>query len=98
MSIKTHFIFSRNDIVHCGYFYIWEVNKLNQHTFKTLEFMKIKETIAQYTLTKEGKEKIDQLAPSTNKKQIEAWLDEVSEAVEILNKSASVPVHGMDGM
>ncbi|MGG3468871.1 endonuclease MutS2 [Neobacillus pocheonensis] len=71
---------------------------MNQHTFKSLEIMKIKETIAQYALTKEGKEKIDQLAPSTNKKQIEAWLDEVSEAVEILNKSASVPVHGMDGM
>lgn len=60
--------------------------------------MKIKETIAQFALTKEGKEKINQLTPSTNKKQIEAWLDEISEAVEILNKSASVPVHGMDGM
>lgn len=71
---------------------------MNQHTFDTLDFKQIKETIATFTLTKEGKDKIESLTPSTNKKQIEAWLDEVSEAVEILKKSASVPVHGLDGM
>ncbi|MEH7075343.1 endonuclease MutS2 [Neobacillus drentensis] len=71
---------------------------MNQHTFLTLEFQQIKETLAKFALTKEGREKIDCLTPSTNKKQIEAWLDEVSEAVEILRKSASVPVHGLDGM
>ncbi len=68
------------------------------HTFNTLEFQQIKEIIANFALTKEGKAKIECLTPSTNKKQIEAWLDEVSEAVEILKKSASVPVHGLDGM
>jgi len=71
---------------------------VNQHTLNTLEFQQIKDTIASYALTKEGKVKIECLTPSTNRKQIEAWLDEVSEAVEILKKSASVPVHGLDGM
>ncbi|AZU60515.1 endonuclease MutS2 [Neobacillus mesonae] len=71
---------------------------MNQHTFDTLEFKQIKETIATHALTKEGKAKIGCLTPSSNKRQIEAWLDEVSEAVEILKKSASVPVHGLDGM
>ncbi|MFP5115118.1 endonuclease MutS2 [Bacillaceae bacterium C204] len=71
---------------------------MNQHTLNTLEFQQIKDTIASYALTKEGKVKIECLTPSTNMKQIEAWLDEVSEAVEILKKSASVPVHGLDGM
>lgn len=71
---------------------------MNQHTFNTLEFQQIKEAIASYALTIEGKEKIECLSPSTNLKQIEAWLDEVFEAVEILNKSASVPVHGLEGM
>ncbi|WHY90119.1 endonuclease MutS2 [Neobacillus cucumis] len=71
---------------------------MNQHTFKTLEFQQIKEQIAQFALTDEGKEKILTLIPSNHLKQIEAWLDEVSEAVEILKKSSSVPVHGMDGM
>ncbi|PLS01539.1 endonuclease MutS2 [Neobacillus cucumis] len=71
---------------------------MNQHTFHMLEFQQIKDDIAAFALTKEGKEKIHNLAPSGNVKQIEAWLEEVSEAVEILKISASVPVHGLDGM
>ncbi|MEH7307682.1 endonuclease MutS2 [Neobacillus drentensis] len=71
---------------------------MNQHTLNILEFQQIKDIIANFALTKEGKEKIECLTPSTNLKQIAAWLDEVSEAVEILQKSASVPVHGLDGM
>ncbi len=54
--------------------------------------------MAEFALTAEGKEKIYNLTPSTHLKQIEAWLDEVSEAVEILKKSSSVPVHGLGGM
>ncbi|PFO04807.1 DNA mismatch repair protein [Bacillus sp. AFS076308] len=71
---------------------------MNQHTFNMLEFQQIKDEIANFALTKEGKEKIKNLVPSTKVKQIEAWLEEVTEAVEILKISASVPVHGLDGM
>ncbi|MFB3163179.1 endonuclease MutS2 [Neobacillus sp. 179-J 1A1 HS] len=71
---------------------------MNTHTFKVLEVQQIKQKIAEFALTNEGKEKIYNLAPSTHLKQIEAWLDEVSEAVEILKKSSSVPVHGLGGM
>jgi len=71
---------------------------LNTHTFKVLEVQEIKERIAEFALTNEGKEKIYNLTPSTHLKQIEAWLDEVSEAVKILEKSSSVPVHGLGGM
>ncbi|HLO12312.1 MAG TPA: endonuclease MutS2, partial [Pseudoneobacillus sp.] len=71
---------------------------MNQHTFQVLQFEEIKEAISTFALTKEGKTKIRCLTPSTNQKQIEAWLDEVSEAVEIIKKSASVPVHGLEGM
>lgn len=71
---------------------------MNTHTFKVLEVQEIKRKIAEFALTNEGKEKIYNLAPSTHLKQIEAWLDEISEAVEILKKSSSVPVHGLSGM
>jgi DNA mismatch repair protein MutS2 len=71
---------------------------LNTHTFKVLEVQEIKNKMAEFALTAEGKEKIYNLTPSTHLKQIEAWLDEVSEAVEILKKSSSVPVHGLLGM
>ncbi|MDZ5474523.1 endonuclease MutS2 [Bacillus sp. 31A1R] len=71
---------------------------MNQQTFQTLEFGRIKERISQFTLSDSGKERVLNLKPSINKKQIEAWLDEVTEAVEILKKSASVPIHGLDGV
>jgi DNA mismatch repair protein MutS2 len=76
----------------------WREKTLNTHTFKVLEVQEIKERIAEFALTNEGKEKIYNLEPSTHLKQIEAWLDEVSEGVEILKKSSSVPVHGLGGM
>jgi DNA mismatch repair protein MutS2 len=98
--VSTRFIrCSRNDIVHCGYFYfILEVKTMNTHTLKVLEVQEIKEKIAEFALTTEGKEKIYNIVPSIHLKQIEAWLDEVSEAVEILKKTSSVPVHGLGGM
>lgn len=71
---------------------------MNTHTFKVLELQEIKEKIAEFALTNRGKEKIYHIVPSTHLKQIEAWLDEVSEGVEILKKSSSVPVHGLGGM
>ena len=71
---------------------------MNQQTFQVLDFLKIKETVAAYSLTEEGRRRILELVPSINLKQIEAMLGEVTEAVEILKKSASVPVHGLDGV
>ncbi|WML44924.1 endonuclease MutS2 [Neobacillus sp. PS3-40] len=71
---------------------------MKQDTTNVLEFQQIKETISEFALTSAGKEKILELKPSTHLKQIEAMLDEVLEAVEIMKKSASVPVHGLEGM
>lgn len=58
----------------------------------------IKDCIASFALTIEGKKKVMNLMPSTNIKQINALLDEVTEAVKILEKSSSVPIHGLEGM
>ncbi|WP_353611397.1 endonuclease MutS2 [Bacillus sp. FJAT-27251] len=71
---------------------------MNNHTFKVLEFEKIKESAASYALTQAGREKVLGLMPSTNLKQIESWQEELTEAVEITKKSSSVPVHGLEGM
>jgi DNA mismatch repair protein MutS2 len=72
--------------------------KLNENTFKQLEFHRIKEEIANYALTDSGKKLVGSLAPSFTKKQIASWLEEVSEAAEIINKSESVPIHALDGV
>ncbi|WP_409250934.1 endonuclease MutS2 [Bacillus sp. SCS-153A] len=71
---------------------------MNENTFKQLEFHQIKEEISNYALTDSGKKLVRSLSPSLNKKQIEAWLDEVTEAVEILKVSESIPIHALDGI
>ncbi|MBT2755214.1 endonuclease MutS2 [Mesobacillus foraminis] len=71
---------------------------MNKHTFGVLEFGTVKESIAHHALTAAGKAKVMDLQPSTNIKQIKAWLDELSEATEIMKVSTSVPVHGLEGI
>jgi DNA mismatch repair protein MutS2 len=71
---------------------------LNNQTFDVLGFNLIKEAIASYALTHEGKNKALNLVPSINKRQIEGWQVELSEAVAITKISSSVPVHGLEGM
>ncbi|MFS0635471.1 endonuclease MutS2 [Mesobacillus foraminis] len=71
---------------------------MNKQTFRVLEFETVKESIAHYALTAAGKAKVMDLQPSTNIKQIKAWLDELSEATEIMKVSTSVPVHGLEGI
>jgi len=71
---------------------------MNENTFNILEFNRIKEEAAHFALTDMGKEQIKNIIPSHNKKQIMAWLEEVSEAVEILKKSSSVPISGLNGI
>jgi DNA mismatch repair protein MutS2 len=71
---------------------------LNNQTFEVLGFNQIKETISTFALTQEGKNQVINLLPSTNKRQIEGWLNELTEAVAILKMSSSVPVHGLEGM
>ncbi|MBS4173074.1 endonuclease MutS2 [Bacillus sp. FJAT-49736] len=71
---------------------------MNQNTYKILEFTRIKEEAAHFALTDLGKDHILNMVPSVNKKQIVSWLEEVDEAVEILKKSSSVPISGLNGI
>jgi DNA mismatch repair protein MutS2 len=71
---------------------------LNLRTLEALQFFQVKEDLAAYTISELGREACLGLSPSRNKKQIEAWLNEVTEAKRILDYSDSVPIHGMKGM
>ncbi|WP_226085143.1 endonuclease MutS2 [Mesobacillus sp. S13] len=71
---------------------------MNEQTYTVLGYDKIKEEIAGFALTESGRVKTREIQPSTNQKQIESWQEEVYEAIEILNISSSVPIHGLDGM
>ena len=71
---------------------------MNLQTIEKLQFNQVKEDIATYAISELGKDACIALSPSLNKKQIEAWLNEVTEAKEILDYSDSIPIHGMKGM
>jgi DNA mismatch repair protein MutS2 len=79
-------------------FILLEEKPLNEKTFQTLEFQRVKEELTNFALTEEGKAELLNMMPSTIKRQIEMRLDEVTEAVRILEKSSSVPIHGLDGV
>ncbi|GIN88815.1 endonuclease MutS2 [Heyndrickxia sporothermodurans] len=71
---------------------------MNEQTYSVLEFNLIKERVAQFALSEMGKQQLLSLAPSTNIRQICSWLDEVSEGVQILEKSSSVPISSLSGI
>ncbi|MFT4417171.1 endonuclease MutS2 [Fredinandcohnia humi] len=71
---------------------------MNLQTIETLQFNDIKNEIASYAISELGKETILSLSPSRNKKQIDAWLREVTEAKQVLDISSSVPIHGLKGI
>ena len=59
---------------------------MNNQTYHHLEWNKLKERIAEYALTSAAKEKIYALVPSVHHKQIQTWLKEGEEAIQILIK------------
>ncbi|PWW25913.1 MutS2 family protein [Cytobacillus oceanisediminis] len=71
---------------------------MNTNTFTLLDYDIIKERVSQFALSEAGKKKLFGMVPSENLKQIKSWLDETEEAVKILEKSASIPVHGLEGI
>lgn len=71
---------------------------MNLQTVEVLQFQDLKNMVASYALSEMGKEQIRHFMPSVRKKQIEAWLMEVSEAKEILRISSSVPIPSLKGI
>ncbi|WP_419182782.1 endonuclease MutS2 [Metabacillus fastidiosus] len=71
---------------------------MNKQTIEVLQFTDVKEEIASYTVSEMAKKEILSLHPTTNKKQIEAWMNEVDEAGKILEITSSVPIHGLKGI
>lgn len=61
-------------------------------TLKKLEFHKIKEKLAQYTVSPMGREKVELLYPLTAIDQINSLLKETSEATELLRLEAEIPL------
>jgi len=68
---------------------------MNEKTFKVLEYYKIKEILKKYTVTKAGKDLIDNLKPYNNLYEIKEHLEETKEALILLTTKSAPPFEGI---
>ncbi|RIX53615.1 DNA mismatch repair protein MutS [Paenibacillus nanensis] len=71
---------------------------MNEQTYKKLEYDRIKDMVAAYTVSPAGRRLAEAMQPSTAAGQIEAWLKETNEASELLGSGASIPLSAMEGI
>lgn len=71
---------------------------MNQQTIDVLGFQDVLWEVAGFARTSRAKKTIEGLRPITNKRTIERMLEEIQEAVQILNISSSVPIYALDEM
>jgi len=71
---------------------------LNKTTIKMLEYDKIKEILMGYALSKEGEELIKEMEPSMDIYVIRNWLEETTEAKNLLESNFRVPLHSLNGI
>ncbi len=68
---------------------------MDDRTLRVLEYNKIINMLSLYTYSELGKEVAIALKPSTNTYEIQEWLNETSEGVDILLKNGKVPFDGI---
>ena len=68
---------------------------MHQKALKTLEFTKIKEQLVSYAASSIGKEKAQQLAPSTDFDEVVRWQEETDEGARVFRRKGHVPLGGI---
>ncbi len=68
---------------------------MNEKTFKVLEYHKIKEILKKYTVTKAGRDLIDNLKPYNNLYEIREHLEETKEALLLITTKGAPPFEGI---
>ncbi|MFC4777715.1 DNA mismatch repair protein MutS [Paenibacillus sp. GCM10023252] len=71
---------------------------MNQATWQRLEYDKVKDMLLSYTVSPAGSALASKLKPSSERRQVQAWLIETEEAAALLNAGASVPLSAMEGI
>lgn len=71
---------------------------MNEETCKKLEFHKVKEQVANMTVSPAGRMLAEAMAPSSDYRRVSAWLQETEEAALLLASGASIPLSAMEGI
>ncbi|HEX2954381.1 MAG TPA: endonuclease MutS2 [Bacillota bacterium] len=68
---------------------------MNEHTYRTLEYEKIKTELLTYAVSGLGRRLIEALQPSINENTVRQRLQETTETRRILDVAGSIPLHGL---
>ncbi|USK69440.1 endonuclease MutS2 [Peribacillus asahii] len=68
---------------------------MHQKALNTLEFTKIKEQLVSHCTSSIGKDKVVQLAPSTDFDEVVRWQEETDESAKVLRLKGNVPLGGI---
>lgn len=71
---------------------------MNEQTLNKLEFHKVKEQVADMTVSPAGRKLADAMYPSADYGRVSAWLKETEEAANLLAAGASIPLSAMEGV
>ncbi|MGW6662013.1 MULTISPECIES: endonuclease MutS2 [Peribacillus] len=68
---------------------------MHKKALKTLEFHKIKEQLISHASSSIGKEKAEQLMPSTDFEEVSRWQEETDESAKIVRLKGNLPLGGI---
>jgi DNA mismatch repair protein MutS2 len=71
---------------------------MNEQALLRLEYGKMKEQLAQHTVSYLGLRLAEELKPSDNLRQVRAWLEETEEARQLVDKASSIPLPSLEGI
>lgn len=71
---------------------------MEKFTLHMLEYESIKEDLAGYAVSYEGRARVARLAPQEDIRMIQREISETEEALELLRKGSSIPLPSLDGI
>lgn len=68
---------------------------MQERVFKTLEFDKIKDQLIEHASSSLGRNKVEELVPSTDYNEVVSWQEETDEAAKVYRMRGSIPLDGI---
>ena len=65
---------------------------MNSKILKTLEYDKIRQQLAEYTVTENGKKLVERMKPQSDYDRIDELLDETQDGADILRLKGGIPM------
>ena len=65
---------------------------MNKRILQTLEYYKVKNALNQFLITAQGQQQLQKLLPSSQRQQVQDWLNETKDGMDVLRLDQEIPV------